>query len=307
MPIPPFQNLFRPFLELASDGQVRSTHDVAAALAVTFKLTPDELAELLPSGTQPRFQNRVAWAKSFLTKAGTLESTGRNRFKITARGLNLLTSEPGRIDNRTLSQFPEFQEFRSQQGSDTQHGDTSEGVAVPELQAQTPEEQLEAAYQTIREQLAQALITQVMQCSPSFFEQLVVDLLLAMGYGGSRRDAGAAVGKTADGGIDGIIKEDRLGLDVVYIQAKRWESSVGSPVVRDFVGSLVGHSANKGVLITPSRFTKEAIEYAQRIPQKVVLIDGAMLASLMIDFGIGVSDVTSYSVKRLDADHFGLE
>lgn len=146
-----------------------------------------------------------------------------------------------------------------------------------------------------------------MQCSPAFFEQLVVDLLLAMGYGGSRRDAGQAVGKTADGGIDGIIKEDRLGLDAVYIQAKRWEGNVGSPVVRDFVGSLVGHAANKGVLITTSRFTKDAIDYAQRIPQKVVLIDGPMLAGLMVDFGVGVSDVATYAVKRLDADYFGLE
>lgn len=176
-----------------------------------------------------------------------------------------------------------------------------------EAAAQTPEEQLEAAYQNIRGQLSEDLVAQVMKCPPEFFEQLVVDLLLAMGYGGSRKDAGQAVGKTADGGIDGIIKEDRLGLDAVYIQAKRWEGTVGSPVVRDFVGSLVGHSANKGVLISTSRFSKDALEYAKRIPQKVVLIDGTMLAGLMIDFGIGVSDVATYAVKRLDADYFGLE
>lgn len=306
MPIPPFQDLFRPFLEYTSDGQVRSTQDVAAELAKKFELTPEEIAELLPSGRQARFHNRVAWAKSFLSKACAIENTGRNRFRITPRGLSLLATEPGRIDNRTLSKFPEFLAFRGQHDSVGEEEQT-EGQLLAETQSQTPEEQLEAAYQSIREQLAQALIAQVMQCSPAFFEQLVVDLLLAMGYGGSRRDAGQAVGKTADGGIDGIIKEDRLGLDAVYIQAKRWEGTVGSPVVRDFVGSLVGHAANKGVLITTSRFTKDAIDYAQRIPQKVVLIDGPMLAGLMVDFGVGVSDVATYAVKRLDTDYFGVE
>jgi len=307
MPIPPFQDLFRPFLEYTSDGQVRSTQDVAASLAQKFDLTPEEIAEVLPSGRQTKFHNRVAWAKSFLSKACVIENTGRNRFRITPRGLSLLANEAGRIDNRTLAQFPEFQEFRGQHENAGGVEQPAQGQLLAEAQAQTPEEQLEAAYQTIREQLAQALIGQVMLCSPAFFEQLVVDLLLAMGYGGSRRDAGQAVGKTADGGIDGIIKEDRLGLDAVYLQAKRWEGTVGSPVVRDFVGSLVGHAANKGVLITTSRFTRDAVDYAQRIPQKVVLIDGPMLAGLMIDFGIGVSDVATYAVKRLDTDYFGVE
>lgn len=307
MPIPPFQDLFRPFLEYTSDGKIYSTQNVAAELSKKFALTPEETAEVLPSGRQTKFHNRVAWAKSFLSKACAIENTGRNRFRITPRGLNLLATEPGRIDNRTLAQFPEFQEFRGLHDNTSEESRSAPNPLITEAQAQTPEEQLESAYQTIREQLAQALIAQVMQCSPAFFEQLVVDLLLAMGYGGSRRDAGQAVGKTADGGIDGIIKEDRLGLDAVYIQAKRWDGNVGSPVVRDFVGSLVGHSANKGVLITTSRFTKDATEYAQRIPQKVVLIDGPMLAGLMVDFGIGVSDVATYAVKRLDADYFGLE
>lgn len=307
MPIPPFQNLFRPFLEYTSDGQIRSTQDVAAELAQKFELTPEEIVEVLPSGRQTKFHNRVSWAKSFLRQAGALESTGRNRFRITPRGLGLLTTEPGRIDNRTLSQFPEFQEFRGQHDNSGEEAQPARGPLLVEAQTQTPEEQLEAAYQALRDELAQTLISQVMQCSPAFFEQLVVDLLLAMGYGGSRRDAGQAVGKTADGGIDGIIKEDRLGLDVVYIQAKRWEGTVGSPVVRNFVGSLVGHASNKGVLITTSRFTRDAIDYARQIPQKVVLIDGPMLAGLMVDFGVGVSDIVTYTVKRLDTDYFGLE
>jgi restriction system protein len=317
MPIPSFQDLFLPFLQYTADGKVHSTQDVAGYLATHFKLTPEEIAEGLPSGRQTKFHNRVAWAKSFLGKALVIEHTGRNRFLITQRGRDLLAVGYTRIDNRTLNQYPEFQAFRGQQEDanvvtqlqrPVNNIYPEQGLLLQsEAATQTPEEQLEAAYQNIRAQLAEDLVAQVMKCPPEFFEQLVVDLLLAMGYGGSRKDAGQAVGKTADGGIDGIIKEDRLGLDAVYIQAKRWEGTVGSPVVRDFVGSLVGHSANKGVLITTSRFSKDAIEYAKRIPQKVVLIDGPMLAGLMIDFGIGVSDVATYAVKRLDADYFGLE
>ena len=306
MPIPPFQDLFQPFLRYVADGQVHTTQEVAGHLANVFQLTPEELTEVLPSGRQARFYNRVAWAKSFLGKALVIEHTGRSRFRITQRGRDLLATNLPRIDNRTLSQYTEFQAFRGTH--DDENGEKSAQVPLlPEFLAQTPEEQLESAYQTIREELGQALIDQTLKCSPEFFEQLVVDLLLAMGYGGSRRDAGAAVGKTADGGIDGIIKEDRLGLDAVYIQAKRWQGTVGSPVVRDFVGSLVGHASNKGVLITTSKFSKEAEDYAKRIPQKVVLIDGIRLAGLMVDFGIGVSDVATYAIKRLDTDYFGLE
>lgn len=309
MAIPTFQDIFLPFLRFLADGQIRSTQDVAAALASDFKLTQEEINEVLPSGRQTKFHNRVAWSKSYLSKALIIESTGRNRFRITQRGLDLLAANLPRIDIKVLNQYPEFQEFRGQHenGTETTDAQVRHESSSVEALALTPEEQLEQAYQSIREQLGQGLISQVMGCPPEFFEQLVVDLLLAMGYGGSRRDAGQAVGKTADGGIDGIIKEDRLGLDAVYIQAKRWGGPVGSPVVRDFVGSLVGHAANKGVLITTSRFTKDAVEYAARIPQKVVLIDGERLAGLMIDFGVGVSDVATYAVKRLDADYFGLE
>lgn len=317
MPIPPFQDFFLPFLQYTADGEVHSTQDVGTHLAKHFNLLPEEIAEVLPSGRQTRFHNRVAWAKSFLGKALVIEHTGRNRFRITQRGRDLLAEGHQRIDNRTLSQYPEFQVFRGQQEEANEVTNTQRPISNSMVEqgsliqggaaAQTPEEQLETAYQNIRAQLSDDLVIQVMKCPPEFFEQLVVDLLLAMGYGGSRKDAGQAVGKTGDGGIDGIIKEDRLGLDTVYIQAKRWEGTVGSPMVRDFVGSLVGHAANKGVLITTSQFSKDAIVYAKRIPQKVVLIDGSMLAGLMIDFGIGVSDVANYAVKRLDADYFELE
>ena len=306
MPIPPFQDLFQPFLQYVADDQIHNVQDVAGHLAIHFQLTPEEIAEILPSGRQARFSNRVAWAKSFLGKALVIEHTGRNRFRITQRGRDLLATNLPRIDNRTLSQYPEFQAFRSN-SNDEDVENVGGQTTMPDIQIQTPEEQLESAYQNIRDELEQSLIDQVLKCSPEFFEQMVVDLLLAMGYGGSRRDAGKAVGKTSDGGIDGIIKEDRLGLDAVYIQAKRWQGTVGSPTVRDFVGSLVGHAANKGVLITTSKFSKEAEDYIKRIQQKVVLIDGPLLASYMVDFGIGVSDVATYAIKRLDADYFGLE
>ena len=304
MPIPPFQDLFRPFLEYTSDGQVRSTQDVAASLAQKFDLTPEEIAEVLPSGRQTKFHNRVAWAKSFLSKACVIENTGRNRFRITPRGLSLLANEAGRIDNRTLAQFPEFQEFRGQHENVGGVEQPAQGQLLAEAQAQTPEEQLEAAYQTIREQLAQALIAQVMQCSPAFFEQLVVDLLLAMGYGGSRRDAGQAVGKTADGGIDGIIKEDRLGLDVIYLQAKKWEGNVGRPEVQKFAGALQGQRANKGILITTSGFSRDALEYVNIIATKIILIDGETLASLMVDHNVAVTRMGTYELKKIDADYF---
>lgn len=304
MPVPPFQDLFLPFLHYAADGNIHSSQDVAKHLAEHFHLSEEDIAEMLPSGRQNRFQNRVAWAKSFLGKALLIEPTGRNRFCITQRGRDLLSTNPSRVDNHTLSQYAEFQIFR---GKQSENGTSRPTELVTDPVALTPEEQLESAHQSIRDQLGQSLIAEVMKCSPVFFEKLVIDLLLAMGYGGSRSDAGEAVGKTADGGIDGIIKEDRLGLDIIYLQAKRWESTVGSPVVRDFVGSLVGHSAGKGVLITTSRFSREAQEYAKRVPQKIVLIDGDRLASLMVDFGIGVTDVASYTVKRMDADYFGLE
>lgn len=308
MAVPPFQDLFLPFLKYMADGEVHNRQELAQHLAEHFRLSQDDLEEMLPSGAQRRFDNRVAWAKSFLSKAQLLEATGRNRFRITDRGRELLATNPARIDNRTLAQYPEFQAFREGNGAD---GEAPNRAALTRdeeaASTETPEERLEAAYQSLREQLGDTLIQQVMKCPPAFFERLVVDLLLAMGYGGSRKDAGRAVGQTSDGGIDGIINEDRLGLDVIYLQAKRWEGTVGSPVVRDFVGSLVGHAANKGVLITTSRFSREAEEFARRIPQKVILIDGPRLSGLMMDFGIGVAPVAKYEVQRLDADYFESE
>lgn len=304
MPVPSFQKLFLPFLTSVADGKVRSRQEAGQLIAQHFQLSEADLEERTPGGTQRRFDNRVAWAKTYLTNAHLLEATGRNRFRITERGLALLATKPESVDNNTLAQYPEFREFRERNGADHAPARPLAPAVEGASDAETPEERLELAYQDLRVQLGDTLIRQVMSCSPAFFEKLVVDLLLEMGYGGSRRDAGQAVGQTSDGGIDGIINEDRLGLDVIYIQAKRWEGAVGSPVVRDFVGSLVGHSANKGVLITTSRFSKEAEEFAKRIPQKVVLIDGSRLSALMMDFGIGVAPIAKYEVQRLDVDYF---
>jgi len=226
---------------------------------------------------------------------------GRGRVRITARGKELLATNPARIDRSTLNQYSEFRTF-------AQHTATPDAPATTSsVELETPEERLESNYQSLREDLSERLLAQVRKASPAFFERLVVDVLVAMGYGGSRADAGKAVGQTGDGGIDGIIKEDRLGLDIVYLQANRWQDTVGSAAVRDFVGSLVGHSASKGVLLTTSRFSKDAEEYAHRIPQKVVLINGEQLAGLMIDFGVAVTTASSYVVKKLDLDYFGEE
>jgi restriction system protein len=300
MTVPAFNDYLLPVLRYTADGAEHTISELVEAMAKHFDLSEADIAEMLPSGTQARHQNRVYWARTYLAKAGLLDAVGRGRFRITARGQELLAKKPDRIDRNTLIQYPEFKAFSQQTGVSP-----APATIVQHEETETPEERLESSYQSLRSELAERLLAQVMKSSPAFFERLVVDVLVAMGYGGSRADAGKAVGQAGDGGVDGIIKEDRLGLDIVYIQAKRWEGPVGSPAVRDFVGSLVGHSANKGVLIATSRFSKDADDYARKIPQKVVLIDGPQLAELMIDFGVGVTTANTYAVKKLDLDYFG--
>jgi restriction system protein len=271
-------------------------------LADSFQLSPEDRSELLPSGRQFRFDNRVHWARSYLKQAGLLQNTGRGKFRVTERGLNVLNTNPQYIDQVYLQQFPEFLEFK--------HRNNKPETAVEEIEpetTQTPEEVLEASYQSLRNKLAQEIIERIMTCSPRFFERLVVDLLVRMGYGGSRKDAGRAIGQSGDGGVDGIINEDRLGLDVVYIQAKRWEGTVGRPVVQAFAGSLEGFRAKKGVMITTSAFSKDAVDYVGRIEKKIVLIDGEQLAQFMIDYGVGVAEMVTYTVKRIDLDYFDEE
>lgn len=300
MPIPDYQSIMLPLLRLAGDDQEHATRQAVETLAQEFNLSPVERTELLASGQQAIFNNRVAWANSYLKKAALLSSPRRGVFRITERGKTVLADPPARIDVRFLERFPEFQEFR--QGARTNNNEVPSNIE--ESPDQTPEEALEAAYQSLRNSLAADILAKVLSCTPAFFEHLVVELLVKMGYGGSRRDAGERIGQSGDGGIDGIIKEDRLGLDTIYLQAKRWQGSVGRPEIQKFVGALQGQRARKGVFITTSSYTTDAIDYASRIDTKVVLIDGKRLAELMIDFDVGVSVAASYAVKRIDSDYF---
>ena len=294
--IPDYQAVMRPLLELVDDGRTHGLLDVVSILGEQFQLTPAEREEMLPSGKQRRFENRVRWARFHLGKAALLEAPPRGEFRITERGRDLLRDAVGPLTVAHLEQFPEYLEFKKV---------TRPAVGTMTAdRAETPEESIETNYQSLRAALADDLLQRVMTASPQFFEELVVDLLVAMGYGGSRSDAGKAVGRSGDDGIDGIINEDKLGLDVVYIQAKRWQGPVGRPVVQAFAGSLEGHRARKGVLITTSHFTGEAEEYVRRIEKRIVLINGARLADLMIGHDIGVADVETYRIKRVDLDYF---
>ncbi|GAB4273921.1 MAG: restriction endonuclease [Thermincola ferriacetica] len=257
----------------------------------------------MPSGQQPIFDNRVGWAKTYLKKVGLLDTPMRATIVITQRGLDVLKQNPQEINVRFLRQFPEFVEFQSSKRDTLE----VEQQHTEEIIAQTPEENLENAYQKIRKSLAQDLLNKVIGLPPAFFERLVVELLVKMGYGGSIKDAGKAIGKSGDEGIDGTIKEDKLGLDIIYIQAKRWQPGnvVGRPEIQKFVGALAGQGAKKGVFITTSSFTKEAIDYVQRINTKIVLIDGECLADLMIDYDVGVTKSAVYEIKKIDSDYFG--
>jgi restriction system protein len=299
MAIPDFQTLMLPLLRYCEDGKDHTKRDALPALAMEFSLTEAELFELLPTGRQGKFDNRVGWAKSYLKQAGLLEITGRGVFRITERGLQVLASKPLRIDMKFLEKYPEYLTFRNAGKNKKDKQETEEIVFES-----TPEELLESGYRQLRSALAGELLQQVKAASPAFFERMVVELLLRMGYGGTREDAGQVVGKSGDGGIDGIIKEDRLGLDVIYIQAKRWEGDVGSSEIRNFIGALSVHKASKGVFITTSSFNKNARETAAKVNSKIVLIDGPMLAELMMDFGLGVSMVNTYEIKRIDSDYF---
>jgi restriction system protein len=300
--IPDYQYLMLPLLKILGDKQEHNLSEVIEILATDFQLTDEDRKELLPSGKQTRFDNRVGWARTYLKKAKLLESTGRGKFCITNRGIDVLATNPESITKKFLERFPEFLEFKASLPLASPQENTE-----PEVLLQTPEELLELGYQSLQNQLAQDLLSLVKKCSPRFFEKLVVDLLIAMGYGGSKEDAGHAVGQTGDGGIDGIIKEDRLGLDILYIQAKRWESTVGRPVVQAFAGSLEGMRAKRGVLITTSRFSKEAYDYIKLIEKRIILIDGEQLAQLLIEYKVGVSEAERYIVKKIEYDYFDEE
>jgi restriction system protein len=290
-----------PLLNFYGDGKDHTFREAVEALEKNFKLTDEERRELLPSGQQEIFDNRIGWARTYMKKAGLIESPKRGINKITARGLDVLKQKPLKIDVNFLMQFDEFKEFRA-----LKHHKVAEDIEST-VNDNTPEESLEIAYERIQSDLAAELIQRLKTCTSSFFERLVVEVIVKMGYGGTRQDAGKAIGKSGDGGIDGIIKEDRLGLDAIYIQAKRWENVVGRPEIQKFVGALSGHHAKKGLFITTSYFSSDAADYVSRIDAKVVLIDGETLAQLMIEHNVGVSTVNTYEIKKVDSDYFAEE
>jgi restriction system protein len=299
MSIPDFQTIMLPLLQVAGDGKEHSIHDFVDQLAKFFKLSEEQLNELIPSGKQPIFYNRVGWARTYLSKSGLVVMTHRPYYRITGRGNEILKQNPARIDMKFLKQFPEYIQFKEVESAHKPK------VQHPEVKDnKTPEEVLEDAYQEVRDSLAEEVLENVMGCSPAFFERLVVELLVKMGYGGSRQDAARAVGQSGDGGIDGIIDEDRLGLDAIYVQAKKWKESIGRPEIQKFVGALAGKRAKKGVFITTSFFTPDALKYASSIDSKVILIDGKKLADFMIDYNVGVTEVALYQLKQIDSDYF---
>lgn len=300
MSLPDYQTIMLPLLKFAGDGQEHSSREAINFLANEFGLTDDERKELLPSGSQALFDNRVGWATTYIRKAGLIESKRKGIFKITERGKQVLSENLERLDNKYLEQFSEFIEFKTPK--------KKPDIITPPTKIlpddKNPEELLEAAVQELKDGVASELLDTVKGCSPEFFEKLVIDVLIKIGYGGSRKEAGQAVGQAKDGGIDGIIKEDKLGLDIVYIQAKKWENTVGRPEIQKFAGALQGQRARKGIFITTSNFSKEALDYAGNIENKIILIDGQQLAELMIENNVGVSTSASYQIKKIDSDYF---
>jgi restriction system protein len=303
MTIPDFQTVMRPLLEVVQDGSPRTLSDVRDGVCDKFSLTDEERREMIASGRQTIIQNRVGWARTYMNKAGLLEIPERGKVKITPRGIDALKNGPEKISVSWLKQFPEFNEFHTHR--------PEEGVPIAKVSAAsiqedtaTPDEQLEAVHKALMDELADELLKTVRQGTPSFFERLVVDLMIAMGYGGSRKEAGQATKATNDDGVDGIIKEDRLGLDVIYLQAKRWTNTVHRPEIDKFIGALTRQRARKGVFITTSEFSQGARDCVNVLDIKVVLIDGKELARLMIDNNLGVTPKQIYEVKDIDSDYF---
>jgi restriction system protein len=304
MSVPDFQTLMLPVLRQLAEGGEQPPAAVREAVANALQLTAEDLAALLPSGRQTTFANRVAWALGYLKQAGLLESPRRGVYRLTDRGRTALSEGLDRLDIQYLMKFPEFVAFRTP-GTTTQPDvDLTSGAAKPDASALTPDEQMRVGYTRLRQSLAAQVLERVRQVTSKFFEELVVDLLVSMGYGGSREDAGSVVGRSGDEGIDGIIKEDRLGLDAIYVQAKRWKDTVGRPDIQRFAGALQGQRARKGVFITTSSFSPDAKAYVSNLQSTIVLIDGKELAELMIEHGVGVSEADVFKVLKLDEDYF---
>lgn len=301
MSVPDFQSFMLPLLQFTGDGKEHNMNEAREYLADYFSLSDDDLAEKLPSGRQATFTNRVSWAKVYLARAGLLDTPQRGLFIITELGQSVLAENIDYLGVKVLNRFPAFRQFH-QPKKDCQENGPSDTEVKP-LSA-TPEEILEETYQQLKDDIADELLKLIKNNSPEFFEKLVVELLVKMGYGGSVKEAGKATKRTNDEGIDGIIKEDRLGLDAIYLQAKKWENTVSRPEIQKFVGALHGQRAKKGVFITTSQFSSGAVEYASNIDPKIVLINGGELVNLMIDHGLGVTSKVVYDVKKIDTDFF---
>jgi len=304
MAVPDFQSLMRPLLAALEDGEDRAIGSIRATLAAKFELGQEDLDERIPSGRVTTFQNRVGWAATYLYRTKLIERPKRATYRITERGRETLDTHPERVDLKVLSVFPEFEEFR--QAKAPAAGDDT-GAARPPADEHTPEERIDGAYRELSAALAGDLLDRVFEQSPGFFEKLVLDVLQAMGYGGSRDDAAQRLGRSGDEGVDGVIREDRLGLDLIYVQAKRWTNVVGRPEIQRFFGALHGRRATKGVFITTSGFSREALDYADGVSPRVILVDGKELAQLMIEHDVGVTVNRKYEIKRLDLDYFALD
>jgi restriction system protein len=303
MPIPDYQGFMLHLLQAVADGKEHRMRDLIREIADRAGLTDEEKKQLLPSGYSTVVANRVNWAKTYLKKAGLVSQPARAMVVITAVGRAALDKKPAKIDTEFLMAYPEFVQFF--QPPPTESGPVVAAATLADTQTRTPEESLEDSFRALRADLADDLLERLRGGPSDFFEQTVVRVLVAMGYGGSLADAGQVLGKPGDEGIDGVIKEDRLGLDAIYIQAKRWrEAKVGRPAVQAFVGSMEGHKARKGVFITTSAFSKEAYDYVAKIERRIVLIDGAQLAELMIDHDVGVTTAQTYAIKKVDQDFF---
>jgi restriction system protein len=298
MAIPNLDDIRRPALELLAErGTLTKIGDVFELLAPRFKLTEEELTEMLPSNTQRKWNNRVNWSCFDLYKAKLLERPNKGYYQINDAGRKALKEGPPEITRKYLSEVSkDFEKF------------VTPGLVSPDpppsLEDRTPDEQISIAITTIEQSLRSELLEHLSKVKPYRFEQVVIDLLFAMGYGGSREEAAQVTKRSGDEGIDGVINEDRLGLDVIYVQAKRWKTTVGRPDVQGFVGALAGKQAHKGVFITTSGFSQEAVQFARNIAQKVILIDGARLAELMIEHNVGVTAIQTFTVKRIDSDYF---
>jgi restriction system protein len=301
MPVPDFQEVMRPLLTAIADGVEHELKEVKSKLIAHFSITEDELRTKIPSGRAFLFDNRLGWANTYLKKAGLITSARRGYLQITALGSSFLKDHPDGIKISDLKKIEQFKEFHQVKDKESKQ---PIGAELTEIEEKSPEEVIDSAFEVILNDLRSELIVTIKNCSPLFFEKMVIDLLIKMGYGGSRREAGTAIGKSGDEGIDGIINEDKLGLDSIYIQAKRLENTVPIKEIRDFAGSLLSKKARKGVFITTSDFPKSAYDFVNSIEPRIILVDGNKMASLMIEHGVGISTKETYEIKSIDNDYF---